>query len=233
MGRKMHRYGTYPPIRTIERNMLFSRVGLFTLQFALSAAPIYMDSLNVEQLHRSILIELGACLRNSLATTSDTVPTQSDWVLGEVPTSHALKKILQKAKSRLDPWRRELEDTLAIIDGQVLRTDGHFKLPQEIILETGYPSRAMLAVLGRNGFLLREVLLAESESTDAYLRAISPILDTRYAYGHPPPRIISDNQGMIQGEIHEVIREIWGGLLGFYTCRRPGSKKSGIPGVRR
>ena len=185
-------------------------VGFFTLQFALNAWSIYMDSLNVEQLRRSILSEWGSYVRNSLAAGRCARPTQFDWVLGAVPTAHALKKIPRKTRSIQDSWRRELEDTLAIIDGGVIRTDGHFKPPRKIIMESGRPSKTTLAVLGSNGYLPREVFLTESESADSYIRAISPILAKRYAYGLPPSRVISDNPGVLQGEIRGVISEIRG-----------------------
>ena len=78
--------------------------------------------------------------------------------------------------------------------------DGHFKLPREILLDDGRRARVTIAVMGRNGFLLREVSIAHSESTEAYVNALSPILAARYANGLRPPHGISDNPGMIQGE---------------------------------
>ena len=104
--------------------------------------------------------------------------------------------------------------------------DGHFEPPQGIILDTGRRARVMIAVLGCNGFLSRDVSIAMSESTEAYINATPPhSCRSIRIMSSPTPRIISDNPGVIHGEIHDAIRDIWGDGFHFVLAGDPVSRK--------
>ena len=102
--------------------------------------------------------------------------------------------------------------------------DGHFKLPQKIILDDGRRARVMIAVLGCNGFLLRDVSIAQSESTEAYINAISPIL-AAIRIRSPTAAHYFRQPWDDTGEIHAMIRDIWGDGVHFVLAGDPVHRK--------
>lgn len=119
-----------------------------------------------------------------------------DCVIGAVPTTDVRRRILNTTRPPFDSRLLGAKESLAIVGGGVVRTDGHFKPPMKIDLKNGPHAIAMIATIGRGGFLLREVSLVESESASSCVRCVTPILLTRKANGLAPPHVISDNPGM-------------------------------------
>ena len=148
-----------------------------------------------------------------------------DWVIGAVPTTYVIRRILHTTRSLFDSRLLRTQESLAILDGHVVRTDGHFKLPRKIVLKNGSPARAMIAMVGCGGFLLREVSLVESESAASHIRCITPILTTRKANGLAPPHVISDNPGMVASALRKSIDGIWGEGERFILSGDPVHRK--------
>ena len=99
--------------------------------------------------------------------------------------------------------------SLALLDGHVIRTDGHFKVPRRIM--GAGSNQCMIAYIGCGGFLLKEVDLVASESCDSYLRGMESILIARRDHGLGPADVICDNPSVISGRVDAFYRGIWGG----------------------
>ena len=143
-----------------------------------------------------------------------------------MPSSHVLRHILLKSRPLLDSWGRDLAASLAILDGHVVRMDGHFNLPGRIKIGGAKEDRrCMLAFLGCNGFLLKEVVLAKSEAGDTYLAELVNILVIRQANGLPPPHFIIDNPCLLEGKMGDLIQAVWGGAREYYLAGDPVHRK--------
>lgn len=194
-----------------QRVLWLPRLGFFTLQYCLHVWSLYFDSLNLEAVRRSLLHEWAAYLRSELTDRPTEDPTEYDWVLSLVPSSYVIRGVLLRTSSLHDKWRRELKASLALLDGNVLRLDGHFKLPAKInVSPDGKETPCMLACLGCSGYLLQEVTLVPSEAGESYLRAILDILVLRKENGMPPPHIIIDNPCLLESDVHNLISAVWG-----------------------
>ena len=187
------------------------RLGFFSLQFALRVWSVFMDTPSLEGVRREILHEWGPYLRAPLSMESQHVPRKYEWVVGAAPTTRAIKKVLQKTRALFDRRRREVTESLAIAEGRVLRTGGHFKLRRKIIPRNGFPSRAIIAAIGFGGFLLQEVTIVRSESATAYVDCVRPILLARRSNILTPPHAISDNPGILSSAMAASLNDIWGG----------------------
>ena len=202
------------------------RVGFFTLRFCLRVWSFFIDTLNLDATRRSILHDWTARVSWALSRKTGKDPKQYDWILGAVPSSHVLRQILLKSRSLLDRWAHNLAASLAILDGHVVRMDGHFKLPKKIkIGEKKNDHRCMLAFIGCNGFLLKEVSLVQSESGDAYLSELIDVLVLRQQNGLPPPHLITDNPCLIDRKIGALLQVVWGNQRDYYLAGDPVHRK--------
>ena len=119
-----------------------------------------------------------------------------------------------------------METAATILDGHVVRDDGHIRGPQRIPhRREGGRDKRLLAFLRLDGFLLRAVRLCDSESGDAYLIGIKPTLARRLSQGLRPPHVVVGNPPLSDGRLQNLVAEIWGPDAGFYLAGVPTRRR--------
>ena len=166
-------------------------------------------------------------IRSELCVPPKADPAAYDWVLASVPSAYAIRMVLSKTSSLLDKRANDLSAALALLDGHVVRTDGHFKVPRKIITKAGAGATGfMIAYFGSSGFLLKEVSIVESESCANYLGGMESILLARRDRGLAPPDVICDNPSVIEGKLGDFVKDIW-------CCKSTENALAGDPAHRK
>ena len=189
---------------------LIPRIGCLSMDFALLLWSAYADYLRVEGARRAITYTWMAQVMGILRRDPRAKREDYNWVLAAVPTEKSLSEILRRTYSLVSNQVHDLKIAVAVLDGHVVRADGHFKAPLRVLRKSGESGPGcLLAFLGCGGFLLDEVKIYTSESGDAYLEGARPILERRHLAGMRPPHFIVDNPPLLEGRIQNLVRSIW------------------------
>ena len=188
------------------------RCGFFTLNFALCIWRYYVETLSFQEVKRN----LARCWSSNISRGLRRMPCADAreylWIMGHLPSSEVIQKILSSTKFLYDEKIRSAKEALACIDGHVLRVDGHFKAPRRVGAGEGdgVGFACALAILGCEGYLLDELRFYKSESGSSYADSIRPILQVRLRNGLPPPHIITDNPSVLEGVLDALVESVWG-----------------------
>ena len=114
---------------------------------------------------KGILHQWASYIKAEIGRIPNAESSSYDWALSCVPSAYAIRTLLSKTRRLLDQWAGRLSVSLALLGGNVIRTDGHFKAARRIM--GAGPNQCMIAYLGCGVFLLNEVDLVPSESCDS------------------------------------------------------------------
>ena len=138
-----------------ERKSVFylPRCGFSTLNFALCIWRYYVETLSFQEVKRN----LAMCWSSNIARALQRTPCADArgflWAMWHLPTSDVIQEILSCTKFLYGEKTRLAKETMACIDGHVLRADGHFKAPRRVNTEEKGASDpiASLRYLGATG----------------------------------------------------------------------------------
>ena len=108
------------------------RCGFFTLNFALCVWRYYVETLSSQEVKRNLARCWSSHISRGLRRMPRADATDYIWISGHLPTSDVTQQILFSTKFLFGEKTRLAKETLACLDGHVLRADGHFKAPRRV-----------------------------------------------------------------------------------------------------
>ena len=154
------------------------------------------------------MLQWASYIKAEIGRIPNTEPSSYYWAMACAPSAYAIRKILSKTRILLGKWADRPSASIALLDGRVIRTDGHINTPRRIMGAGTY--QCIIAYVGCGGFLLKEADLVASESCDSYFRWMESILIARMGRGIGPSDVICDNPSVIFGKLGAFFRGIWG-----------------------